>query len=352
MKKKSIITIVLSVLTVLIVIVAILLLIKNKNMENNSIKIIDATYSCNNAREKFYVDDDYVYYFPCVQSQSVFVKFSNGNKVLVTKALEDNKVTIDELIKAGLNVITEEKQWGVDNMDKKQVLELDNHVVYYVKTDAISYYITIPKHNDSTNICIELKSKMDNYNLDMNDEVWVMENVKNTFAYIDEYNITLVLPILDEDSISILEKIDQTSFETIDRLLGTTINGAYTLLKENSKEVNSEVILINNDRYKTFMNWFVGKYKDRVICKNLLEVIQMYNVNATSYQKLETPAITFVVGSYSTEVNAPKVVKEEETPTVAPKLVPQTSSGFTSYWLLAIITLLVSAIVAIIAFMS
>ena len=235
-------------------------------------------------------------------------------------------------------------------MEKKMILDLDNHAVYYVKTDLLSYYITIPKYNEDTNICIELKSKMDNYNLDLNDEVWVMENVKNTFSYIDNYNITLVLPILDEDSISILEKIDQTNYEKIDQLLGKTINGAYTLLKENNKKVDSEIILINNDRYKTFINWFITRYRSRVICKNLLEVIQMYNINATAYKKLETPAITFVVGSYNTEIDAPKAIKEEHSEVTNQKLVPQTSSGFSSYWLLAVITLVVSVVVAVVAF--
>ena len=62
-------------------------------------------------------------------------------------------------------------------MEKRLVLKLNNHNVYYVKTDVLSYYITIPKNNDKTSISIELKSKMDNYNLDTNDELWVMENV-------------------------------------------------------------------------------------------------------------------------------------------------------------------------------
>ena len=61
--------------------------------------------------------------------------------------------------------------------------------------------------------------------------------------------------------------------------------------------------------------------------------------------------MTFVVGSYSTEVDAPKVEHQEE-PLIIPskKLAPATSSGFTSYWLLAIITIVISAIVALIAF--
>ena len=236
-------------------------------------------------------------------------------------------------------------------MNKKQVLDLDNHVVYYIKLDNVSYYLTIPKHNDETSISIELKSKMHNYDLDMNDEIWVMENVKSTFSYIDSYNITLILPILNDDDVSTLEKIDQTGYPNIDKLLGSIINDAYLKLREANKKINSQIILINNDRYKTFINWFISRYKERVICKNLLEVIQMYNINATSYKKLETPAITFVVGSYGTEVNVPKVETKEQSEQVQ-KLVPQTSSGFSSYMFLVVITIVVSAVVAVVAFIS
>lgn len=238
-------------------------------------------------------------------------------------------------------------------MEKKMVLELNNHNIYYIKNDLLSFYITVPKQFTNTSICIELKSKMNNFNLEINDEIWVMENVKNVFSFIDDYNITLVLPIIDEENISILEKVDQNNFEKIDKLIGYTINGAYNFLKECGKKIENKITIVDNDRYKTFINWFITKYKDRVECKNLIEIIQMYNVNATDYKKFETPAITFVVGSYNTEVNAPKNSKEEEeeiSQSSNEKLIPQTSSGFSSYWLLAVITIVVSTIVAIIAF--
>ena len=236
-------------------------------------------------------------------------------------------------------------------MDKKLVLELQNHNVYYIKTDVVNYYITIPKYIESTNICIELKNRMGNYDIELNDEIWVMENIKNTFSYIDSYNITLVLPILKEEQISILEKIDNTKYDLIDRILGYTINTSYSLLKENNKKIANEIILVNNDRYKTFINWFITRYKNRVICKNLLELIQIFNANATSYKKLETPVMNFVVGSYNTEVEAPKIEQKEENQTILPqKKEMQVSYGYATYWILAIVTLLVSAVVAIIAF--
>ena len=236
-------------------------------------------------------------------------------------------------------------------MDRKLVLELNNHNVYYVKTENVNYYITIPKNFNTTNICIELKSKMENYNLDMNDEIWVMENVKSTFSFIDNYNITLVLPILNEEDTGILEKLDVSKFEVIDHIMGKTINNAYLNLKEANIQIESQVILINNERFKSFINWFVSRYNSRIVCKNLLEVIQTYNVNATTYKKIETPAISFVVGSYNNEVNAPKVVREPD-PKEIQQLKPQMSSGFTNYWLLVAITIIVAGIVALLAFLS
>ena len=236
-------------------------------------------------------------------------------------------------------------------MDKKLILELKNHNVYYVKTEKVNYYITIPKNYTTTNICLELKNKMDNYNLELNDEIWVMENVKNTYSYIDDYNITLVIPILNSDEVSILEKIDTIKYEEIDKILGYVINSSYSILTSENLKIENQVILINNDRYKTFINWFTARYRNRVICQNLLELIRIFNVNATTYKKLESPGITFVVGSYNTEVDAPKVEKIPEKQIVAQSSpVHQASSGFTSYWLLAIITIVVSSIVAIIAF--
>lgn len=236
-------------------------------------------------------------------------------------------------------------------MDKKLILELKNHNVYYVKTEKVNYYITIPKNYTTTNICLELKNKMDNYNLELNDEIWVMENVKNTYSYIDDYNITLVIPILNSDEVSILEKIDTIKYEEIDKILGYVINSSYSILTSENLKIENQVIMINNDRYKTFINWFTARYRNRVICQNLLELIRIFNVNATTYKKLESPGITFVVGSYNTEVDAPKVEKIPEKQTIVKSNpVPQTSSGFTSYWLLAIITIVVSSIVAIIAF--
>lgn len=235
-------------------------------------------------------------------------------------------------------------------MEKKLILTLKNHKVYYIKTDTINFYINIPNVIEETSISIEIKSKVSNYNLELNDEVWVMENIKNTFSYIDDYNITLVLPIFNEECIGILEKIDDTRYSEIDQLLAKVINCSYLLLKEEKKNVLPQINLVNNDRYKTFINWFMIRYQNRVVCRNLLDLIQLYNANATSYKKLETPVMNFVVGSYNTEIEAPKVVsKNEEAVQLQKTLKPKYSSGFSSYMFLAIITIVVGLIVTFIA---
>lgn len=109
MKKKGLLVII--VLGCIALIVAVILLFSNNFKLNgkNNIEIIDATYSCNYILEKFYEDDKYIYSFPCIKSSSVYVKFENGNKMLLVDALEEEKVTIKELIAAGLDVHKTEK---------------------------------------------------------------------------------------------------------------------------------------------------------------------------------------------------------------------------------------------------
>lgn len=101
---KNKIVILLIVLGVIALFIGGILIVKNNNLLKNRIEILDATYSCDGNYQRFYEDREYIYFFPCTMSNSVFVLFPNGNKQLVVNALEEEKVTIDELIKAGLNV--------------------------------------------------------------------------------------------------------------------------------------------------------------------------------------------------------------------------------------------------------
>ena len=107
MNKKFILTLI--IVSIVLIIIAFVLLLKKDLLKEQKIDILDATYSCENIPEKFYEDDKYIYSFPCTKSTSVFVKLEDGSKMLITKALEEEKVTIDELLEAGLEVIKNEK---------------------------------------------------------------------------------------------------------------------------------------------------------------------------------------------------------------------------------------------------
>ena len=108
MKKNYII--ILSILGAIILTIGIILLANNNILKNKpTIEIFDATFSCAQVVEPFYEDEKYIYSFPCVKSSSMYVKFENGNKMLIVDALESNKVTINELIDAGLEVYKQKK---------------------------------------------------------------------------------------------------------------------------------------------------------------------------------------------------------------------------------------------------
>lgn len=69
--------------------------------------IVDETTECDEALEEIYRDDQHIYYLPCIKSSTVFLKYNNGEKTNIKKALDDEKVTIDKLIKEGLKVYKE-----------------------------------------------------------------------------------------------------------------------------------------------------------------------------------------------------------------------------------------------------
>lgn len=68
------------------------------NMKEEFI-IVDETENCAEALEEIARDDLFIYYLPCVQSETIFIKYKNGNKITIKKALETKEITILELKK-------------------------------------------------------------------------------------------------------------------------------------------------------------------------------------------------------------------------------------------------------------
>lgn len=234
-------------------------------------------------------------------------------------------------------------------------LKLLRHNVYYVSTDHVNYYITVPKNNKQiVKMVIDIKSNMDRYDTLKNDKVWAEENVKSVFKDIDDYDITLILPIFNDEIVRTLNDGNTDNYVKVDAVCGYLINSAYKVLADNNLQVDSQITMINSDRYQNFLNWFMDRYPSRVVGISLLDLIRQDKTNnSTDYQTVDTPNMSFVVGSNKPE-EIP--VSEEVSPTIRndTNIIDmgdeKENKGFASYSLLAIFTVLVSLVILYIVF--
>lgn len=240
-------------------------------------------------------------------------------------------------------------------MKETLICSLEKHNVYYVSNSSYGFYILVPfKDYTDTNIAIRLKSNYQNYDLNKNPLDVVTNELINYYKKVDNYNITLLLPIFYDNTLKRIVTVDDMEkYLTIERALGDMINNAHMLLTKNNIKVNSNIYIINNDSFKKFTNWFVARYNNRIEYKTILELVQQ-NDNFSNYNVLETPNINFVVGK-NEEPNIEKtaeieietfenIVREmEEKPkkTVSKKV---DNAGHVSYILLGVIAFVVSLV--------
>ncbi len=57
---------------------------------------------CDEALQGFYSDEEYVYFYSCIKSQYVIVKYSDGTEKTVEDALKAGEITIEDLDKYGI----------------------------------------------------------------------------------------------------------------------------------------------------------------------------------------------------------------------------------------------------------
>jgi len=72
----------------------------NNNLEIK--EIVDTTkdikdFSCAEMLEEFYKDSNYTYYYSCIKSSYVLVKFKDGSQMTVSKALNKGYISINDL---------------------------------------------------------------------------------------------------------------------------------------------------------------------------------------------------------------------------------------------------------------
>ena len=78
------------------------------------IEIVDTTkgienFTCAEALEQFYEDENYRYYYSCIKSKYVIVKYENSYEETVANALKYGTINIEELDTYNIKYIKEDK---------------------------------------------------------------------------------------------------------------------------------------------------------------------------------------------------------------------------------------------------
>ncbi len=247
-------------------------------------------------------------------------------------------------------------------MKETLICTLNKHHIYYLNDANCGFYIFLPyKDYDTTNISVRLKSNYPMYDFNKHPIDVVIGELINYYKNIDNYNITLILPIFYDDILTRIRTIDDMEiYQKIDIYLGNIFNSAYYFLTKNNIKVNTNIYIINNDSFRRFTNWFVAKYNNRIEYKTILELVKQSD-NFNNYNLIKTPNINFVVSrndipdlvktaeievetfdNYAKSINSSKLSEENKL------LEDKNNSGFVSYILLGTLTFIVSLIILLI----
>ena len=134
-------------------------------------------------------------------------------------------------------------------MKETLICSLEKHNIYYLSDANVSFYILVPyKEYDNTNISIRLKSNYDSYDLTKNSLEVVTNELINYYKNLDNYNITLILPVFYNNILDIPKEITE-DFEVID-ISNTELTDFTTLYLHKLKtehNISEELLLkINN----------------------------------------------------------------------------------------------------------
>ena len=223
-------------------------------------------------------------------------------------------------------------------MEQRKMLELNKHDIYLLSDNNIAFYISIPKvmEFNSVNISIDLKDNFDKININKNDIVYVKDELANIYQDIDSENITLITPIFYND---ILERIKtepkEGLFSYLDKCLSYIINNAHEVLVEKNIQVNSKIVIVKNDKFANFINWFSARYSSRVDTKQYSELLG-------DFTSIIPVVNTDNIISVPTEkVNADNNLASE----VQTNLKESHSTGFISYVLLGVIGIVITLVI-------
>ena len=103
--------------------------------------------------------------------------------------------------------------------------------LYYFNDSNVSFFMLTPyKEYTDTNISIRLKSNYDTYDLTKNSLEVVTNELINYYKNLDNYNITLILPVFYDDVLNRIRVVDDMEiYQKLDRYLGYIFNTASSI---------------------------------------------------------------------------------------------------------------------------
>ena len=232
-------------------------------------------------------------------------------------------------------------------MKETLICKLKKHSIYYLNNSNVGFYILIPtKEYQETNISIRLKSNYETYDLNKNDLSKVENELVGYYQTLDNYNITLILPVFNDDILDRIKSVNDIElYHKLDTYFGEIFNNAYEFLTKNNIKVNNKIYMINNESFSNFTNWYVKKYNNRIEYKTVVDLVKE-NGSFDGYDVMKTSGTNIVIGKEEEPTIEKTIEMEVETFDNMVKNINReeahSNAGFVSYLLLGIITFIVS----------
>ena len=220
-------------------------------------------------------------------------------------------------------------------MNKIFVASLENHDVYLVSNEHVSFYLNIMKERVRTNITLDINYKKKNN----------ISDIIDYYEKIDDYNITLVIPTIKFEE-------DEKVFKKQSNFVSKVINTSHKLLTSSDIFVKDNINVIKHKTTRSdFVDFFINSFANRVRYLRLDDLVQ----EEVPYNKINAANISFVIGKPELEltikeedmreiVNETKEIKQEVTHSSS-KLKNSFASGFISYYLLGFLTAVVTLLI-------
>lgn len=217
-------------------------------------------------------------------------------------------------------------------MNKTFVADLENHVVYLINNESMSFYINVSKKQENTNITIDLKTKK-------KDD---LSKLIGYYEKIDNYNISLVVPIIKISD-------EQEKFKLQSNYVSKLINEAYKVLTINNIEVKKDINIIKRNTRSEFIEFFLKQFSTRTRYITLDDLVH----EEVPYNKINAANISFVIGKPEIELTIKdeemkEIIKDveelNETPAEKKKVskLIMATTGYVSYYLLGFLTAVVT----------